>query len=574
MNSTSKQRRWVLAQCDEQKAIILQAQIGGSAAIARLLVNRGVTDAAQAARFLNPTLDILHDPELLPDVDLAVKRVAKAIQHGEKIFVFGDYDVDGVTSTALLVRTLIALGADVLWRLPRRREGYDIKPCHVSEAAGAGAGLLITCDCGSSAFAAASAARQMGIDVVVTDHHEPPKEVPGFLALVNPKRRSSAYPFRELAGVGVALKFAQSLVRHIGHDDTRYLQRFLDLAAIGTVGDVVPLLDENRALVKHGISLLPDTQKMGIRSLVRQAGLAGKSLTAESLAYAIGPRINAAGRVGDPNKALNLLLTKDEKEADMLAGELEMCNAQRKADQEAVLGEAVAMAESRDLAVKRVLVLVGDGWKPGVLGLLAGRISEMFCRPAIVLSRDTTTGMCSGSARSIDGFDIRAALSKCSGLLERFGGHSQAAGLSLHQQQVEAFDEELNEIAAREISDEQLIPRIEYEAELDAPEISLDLAEAVASMEPFGSGNPKPLFVTRDQQIKALQRVGDGSHLKLDVSQDGGPTLSCVAFGLAQEWDWLGQGARIDLCYNLRPNEYNGKKTPQLVLRDVRPAGE
>ncbi len=572
LNGYVPQYRWVLTPCDEQVAKSLAAQLGGNQPLARILANRGLSNHADVERFLNPALTDLHDPRLLPDIDRAADRLLRAGQSGEKVFVFGDYDADGITGTALLVRTLRAIKADVVWRLPHRGEGYDIKPKHISEAAAAGASLVITCDCGSGAFDSAAEASKQGIDVIVTDHHEPPTDVPRFLAVVNPKRRGSEYPFCELAGVGVALKLAQSLVRRLGYDEMSFTQKFLDLVAIGTVGDVAPLLGENRTFVKHGLGLLADTRKIGIRKLLKQAGLDCRPLIADSIAYGIAPRINAAGRMGDPSGALRLLLTRDEAEADKLSSDLERCNSIRKAEQDSCLQEALAMVESLDLQAKRVLVLVGDNWKPGVVGLLAGRIREAFWRPAIVLTRDKASGKCSGSARSIDGFHIRDALSECSVFLERFGGHAQAAGLSLPERHLEAFDAAINEVAAREISDDQLVPRIEYEAELDAREINLELADAVASLEPFGSGNPEPVLVTLGQRITSLQRVGDGSHLKMTAARNGGPTLSCVAFGVGEAWSWLEPGAEVDLCFNLRPNDYGGSRTAQLVVRDIRPA--
>ena len=365
MNGLGSGAPWVTLDCDEALAASLARDAGIPQALGRLLVNRGVATSDEAGRFLSPSLDNLHDPELLPDLEVGVNRVVQAIQAGEMVYVYGDYDVDGVTSAALLVRTLRALNVRVSYRLPRRREGYDIKPSHVAEAAKLGARVIITCDCGIGAHDAAAAARKHGIDLIVTDHHVPGPELPAAVAVVNPKRADGAYPFPDLAGVGVALKFAQVLVRKLGHDDRAFLEKFLDLVALGTVGDVVPLLDENRALVRFGLDALPGSKKMGLQALLERSGLAGKRLTAHSLGYVLGPRINAVGRMDDAALALNLLLTKDRAEAGTLAGEMERCNSERRAEQERILEEATEQAESKDLDANRVLVLVGDGWNAG-----------------------------------------------------------------------------------------------------------------------------------------------------------------------------------------------------------------
>jgi single-stranded-DNA-specific exonuclease len=562
---------WVTMECDEALAASLACETGTPLAVGKLLVNRGVLTPEDAQRFLSPSLDHLHDPELLPDLEAGVARVAKAISTGEPVFVYGDYDVDGVTSAALLVRTLRALNAPVSYRLPKRHEGYDIKTHHVHEAAKLGAHVIITCDCGVNALEAAMAARDCGIDLVITDHHEPGSELPPAVAVINPKR-DGAYPFPELAGVGVALKFAQALVRKLGHDEDAYVGRFLDLVALGTVGDVVPLLDENRALVSFGLEALPTSKKLGLQMLLERSGLAGKRLTAHSLGYVLGPRINAVGRMDDAGLALNLLLTKDRAEAGALASKMEQFNSERREEQDRILEEATELAESKDLSTSRVLVLMGEGWNPGVIGIVAGRIRETYCRPAILLSRDARTGLCTGSARSIPAFNLYEALCSCSDALERFGGHAAAAGLAVRDENVGRFDEAINALAAELIRDEELVPRVEVEAELQPDEITGDLANLLVRMEPFGVGNPEPLFVTRGLVVRQRQRVGDGSHLKLEVTSDGLPPLSCIAFRMGDRHDLIELGARVDLCYNLRLDEFNGGVSAQLVVCGIKPS--
>lgn len=571
MSETGAGAPWVTMECDEGLAESLARETGMPRAIGKLLANRGITKPDEARRFLKPSLDHLHDPELLVDLEPGVARVAQAISDRDPIFIYGDYDVDGVTSAALLVRTLRALDAVVHYRLPRRYEGYDIKPAHVQEAVGLGARVVVTCDCGVSAFSAATAAKDAGIDLVITDHHEPGDELPPALAVINPKREG-AYPFPELAGVGVALKFAQALVRKLGHDEHSFLGRFLDLVALGTVGDVVPLLDENRALVSHGLEAMPTSKKLGLQMLMERSGLIGRKMTAYALGYVLGPRINAVGRMDDAALALKLLLTRDLAEAGMLVGKMEKCNSERRAEQDRILDEATELANAKDLSTHRVLVLVGEGWNPGVIGIVAGKIREAFFRPTIMLSRDVKTGLCTGSARSIPAFNLYEALCECSGCLERFGGHALAAGMSVKAENVDRFEEEINALAAETLPDEELVPRVEVEAELQPEEMTGELAGLLEKLEPFGVGNPEPLFVTRGLVVRQRQRVGDGSHLKLEVSSDGLPPMSCIAFRMGDRCELLELGAKVDLCYNLRLNEFNGAVNPQLVVCGIHPA--
>lgn len=539
--------------------------------VARLLVRRGVRSAEDARRFLSPSLADLHDPFMLPDLEAGVDRVAAAVRAGEKILVHGDYDVDGVTSAALLVRTLRALKANVDYRLPHRlRDGYDIKPASVAEAADSGAKVIITCDCGTGAAASAQLASELGIDFIITDHHEPGPALPPAAAVVNPKRADAAYPFAGLAGVGVAFKFAQGLVRKLGHDESRFIRKFLDLVALGTVGDVVPLLGENRAIVKHGLELISTSKKVGLRTMLRSTSLDTRALTAYHLAYVLSPRINAAGRMDDAAIALRLLLTSDEDEALMLTKEMERCNAERKVEQERILVEAIEQVRSKDLDRTRILVLSGEGWNSGVVGIVAGRIRELFGRPGVLISRNEETGRGGGSARSVEEFNMLEGLRHCSDLLERFGGHALAAGLSLPLENIPLLEERLNKLATEVIPEEALEPRIEIEEEIQSEDITRRLADALEAMEPFGTGNPEPLFATRNLLVLHKQRMGDGSHLRLRVQGNGGPPITCVGFGQGDMADRVQLGGNVDMCYSIRLNRFNGTETVQLFAKDIR----
>ncbi|MDO8682614.1 MAG: single-stranded-DNA-specific exonuclease RecJ [Armatimonadota bacterium] len=556
---------------NEDSAKRIERELGVAPLVARLLVNRGIESVADAAEFLNPSLDNLHDPFDLPDMRLAVDRVKLAIERKEKILVHGDYDVDGVSSAALLIRVLRALDADVEARVPhRKREGYDIKPLTVEEAKADGVSLIITADCGVTACDTVSHAANLGIDIVVTDHHEPGPELPKAVAVVNPRRSDSTYPFKDLAGVGVAFKLAQALVRDLGYPESRFQRKFLDLVALGTVSDVAPLLGENRTLVKFGLEEMSKTRKVGLRRLIQNCGLEDKALSTYNIGFVLGPRINAVGRLDDSAIALQLLLTRDDAEADDLVGILEERNKERQLEQMRIWSEVSRMLEARNLDGMSVVVLAAPGWNAGVVGIVASKVVERYCRPAVLISADEAAGVGSGSARSIDTFDIGSALHECSDLLERCGGHALAAGLSVKLENLEAFEEKLNKIAGDLITPEDMIPSIDIDGELELADVSLSLAEDLKRLEPFGMGNPEPLFATRKAMVLDRRTVGsDGAHLKLRVRSNGAQPTDCIAFGQGGAYDSVQVGSPIDLCYNIRINHFNGMDTVQLTVKDL-----
>ncbi len=558
-------------ECDEDAVARLARDAGISPIVARLLLNRGIDTTESARDFMSPSLEALHDPFLLPDMEQAVNRLGAAVSNGELVFVHGDYDVDGVTGAALLVRTLRALKASVEYRLPhRKQEGYDLKPATVEEMAAKGAKLIVTCDCGINAIEAVDRANQLGVDVIISDHHEQGASLPRALAVVNPKRHDAAYPFPELAGVGVAYKLAQALVRKLDANEESFKARFIDLVTLGTVADVVPLVGENRAFVKHGLGAVASSRKTGIRTMLKSVNTGGKPLSTYVLAFVLAPRINAMGRMDDATKALEVLLTQDEACAAALVAEMERHNADRKAEQNRIMQEALEQVALKDLDSTPVLVLSGEGWNTGVVGIAAGKICEQYCRPTILLNRDEAGGIGHGSARSTECFDILDALRHCHDLLNRYGGHCAAAGLSIGLANLEAFEKAINEYAAEAIPPEELAPRVMLEAELTATDISRELAGAVAMMEPFGAGNPEPLFLSRNMKVLDRQRIGDGSHLRLRVSGDGSGAISCVGFGLGELEPSLELGSSVDMCYAIRLNTYNGVESVQLVVKAIR----
>lgn len=571
MSGICMDMEWVVTECDKTKVAQLAGEAGIPQTIAHLLINRGLTTADDIKNFFNPNLTHLHDPSLLPDLDKGVDRIVRAIKDGEKICVHGDYDVDGVTSAALLVRTLRALKANVGYRLPHRKhDGYDIKPATVEEIAANGVKLIVTCDCGTSAIQSVERANELGVDIIITDHHEPGAVLPPAIAVINPKRRDAAYPFPELAGVGVALKVAQGIVRKLGYSVDSFTNRFVDLAALGTVADVVPLLDENRAIVKYGLQAIPATKKLGIQTMLKVTKLTDKPLTAYYLGFVLGPRINAVGRMDDATKALELFLTQDKQEARMLAEEMEHHNSDRRMEQEKIYQEAIEQIESKDLEITPILVLSSEGWNTGVVGIVAGKICEQYSRPAILLNRDEVCGMGCGSARSIPEFNLVEGLRQCGDLLDRYGGHALAAGLSISLDNLEEFEERINDIAANVLGVEEIMPRLVLDAELQPMEIDHDLADALVNMEPFGMSNPEPVFLTRNLTVLDRQRVGDGSHLRMRVTGDGGSPMTCIAFGMGELAESVQLGSVIDLCYNIRLNTFNGVESVQLIGKAIR----
>jgi len=562
---------WLAPELDEALVHNLASGVGVSEVVARILVNRGVTTAAQARAFLSPSLDDLHDPALLPDIEPAVERTARALEAGEKILVHGDYDVDGVTSTALLIRVLSKLGANVVHRIPHRvREGYDIKPYTADEAKAEGVSLIITADCGVTACETIERAQSMGIDIVVTDHHTPGEHLPQAVAVVDPMRRDSAYPFPYLAGVGVALKFAQALVRRVGHDGRKFIERYLDFAALGTITDVMPLIDENRVLARFGLEAMAKSKKVGLQAMLARAGLSRRRLTAYHVGFILGPRINAVGRLDDAAAALELLLTSDREKADELAEVLERRNEERQAEQARILEEVRTLLQEKDLEACRAIVLSRPGWNSGIVGIAASRVVEEYGRPAVLLSVDEETGVAHGSARSIEAFNMIEALGECRDVLDRAGGHALAAGLSLKAEKLQEFETKLNEVASEVIKPEDLVPKIAIDGEVAPEEVSWQLLREIRQLEPFGMGNPEPLFVSSGVQVVDARRVGgDGSHLKLRVGSVKGP-LDCIAFGMGDLEPSVQLGRKIDLCYNIRANSYNGYDSLQLAVRDLR----
>jgi single-stranded-DNA-specific exonuclease len=552
----------------------LVARLRCPPAFARLLLSRGLEDISEIRGYLSPRLKDLHDPYLLPDMDSAVDRVEAAIARGEKVLVHGDYDADGLSATALLTLALRRAGADVESFVPHRtRDGYDLSEAGLVRAARIGASLIVTADCGVTAVDSIARARRQGRDVVVTDHHRPGDRMPAALAVVNPMRAESRYPFQPLAGVGVAFKLVQALFERAGIPEAEANQH-LDLVAIGTVADQMPLLGENRILVKAGLRALARSRKPGVRSLLAKAGVTGSdSIGAEQISFRVGPRLNSVGRMGSADAGLQLLITEDQREAERLAGFLDRRNSERRQTDQRVYSEVESlMAERFDPEEDRAVVVWGDDWHPGVIGIVASRIVDVTRRPAIVVSFDGEIGR--GSGRSFGGFELHAALEELSDQLERYGGHRMAAGLSIRRERIESFANRFREIASREIGLEPPVQSLALDAELEIGEIDLDLMRWLERAGPFGEGNAAPVFISRGVRLQQNQAVGShGAHLRFQIEQ-GEKRLEGIGFGAGERRAEAESAGLVDVAYRLEENRWNGRKRVQAQLIDFRPSTE
>lgn len=569
-------KRWRIAPENREVTAALQQSLGCPALVAHLLANRGLTTPEHAHAFLHPTYDALPDPFLLPDAERAAERLKQALHRKERIFVHGDYDGDGVTSAALWTRLLEKLGADVQVHVPHRhRDGYDLRSKFIAQARAENARLILTTDCGIQRCDEVEEAREAGMDVIVTDHHEPGSQLPNAVAVVNPHRHDSRYPFPELAGVGVAFRMGEALVRHLGMSPTTYRNAYSDLAAIGTVTDMMPLIGDNRVIVRHGLEQLQHTKKPGLRALLDAARVNGQEMTAGTVGFVIGPRLNAVGRVDDSRLALDLLLTRDEAKATELASRMEAANVERRSEQQRVTEEAVRAAAQFDLMDTSCLVLAGP-WHSGVIGLVASRLMDQFRRPTILIAMDEGSGLGRGSARSLKPFNIHEAIAGCGISLPEFGGHSHAAGLAIWGKDLEAFREAMNRLAAAQLSEEDFVPVVDVEAVVDLCEISPRMMRSLDQFQPWGRGNEMPSFVSHGVKLVDVRRIGkDQAHLKLNVRSEEMPAnarLDAVFWRHGDLADHLHTGDTLSLCYRPEWNHYNGSSTVQLVIEDLRPA--
>ncbi len=563
-----------LGERDRDAESRLMRELGIPRLLAAVLVARGFDEPETASEFLNPSLDSLADPSLLPDYEPAKNVLLGAIERKEKIYIHGDYDVDGVTSAALFTRFLEKIGADVHVHVPHRmKEGYGIHLKAVEEAKSLGAKVFLTCDCGISAHEQVLAAREGGMTVVVTDHHTVPPELPEAAALINPHRTDSPYPFRELAGVGVVFRFCEGLAREVGAGIAGYRRAYLDLAALGTVADVMPLVGENRTIVRHGLKELWGTKKEGLRALLTTSRLletaAEDGLRARHIGFQLGPRLNATGRIDDARRALDLLLSKDDTIAMALAAEIEQLNTERRNRQDQIVADALEHVAEMDLSDRYVIVVGNENWHGGIVGLVASKLVDRFNRPAYVMVYNPDTGMAKGSARSIPGFNLADSIRAFPDLVEG-GGHAAAAGFSTRLDRVDEVAEAFNAYAKEHLKPEDLIPVLEVDLAVDGDEVDYNSVDSLSQLEPFGNANPEPVFLMRN--IRAIQTKPTKSETVASVQLQGpgGRRLWGTTFTQAETVLAMGPESEFDAVFKPSLETYNGERRLKIRLEYIR----
>ena len=550
----------------------LERELNISAAAARMLVVRNIQSAEVARAFIRPSLDKLHDPFLMKDMDNAVERLHQALTQNENILIYGDYDVDGTTAVAVMYRFLSPLTSRLDYYIPdRHNEGYGVSQQGIDYAAERGCTLIITLDCGIKAVEKLAYAKSKGIDVIVCDHHTPGDELPTAVAVLNMKRNDCPYPYKDLSGCGVGFKLAQAYTQQYGLPFDNLLP-LLQLLAMSIASDIVPITGENRILAHYGIKQINQAPFAGISAVIDVAGIEAKKLTINELVYKLGPRINACGRMKSGRAAVELLLTDDATFARQQAEEVNQQNEERRDCDTETTKEVLAMLEEdATFAQRRSTVVYAPHWHKGVVGIVASRLIETYYRPTIVLTAGED-GIISGSARSVGGFDVYAAIDSCLDLLTNFGGHKYAAGLSMHIDNLPAFRERFEQYVATHIREDQLQPTLLVEAELELADITPAFYNVIRYLEPYGPGNPRPLFVSRNLINPRDTRVvgKTGEHLRLDVT-DRAYAITGIAFGRAEMAQHIQNGNPVDICYELDENTFNNRTTIQMMVQDIKP---
>ena len=562
--------RWELDKADTEKAALLALELEGSPLVGRLLVLRGITDPEAAQNFLNPRLSQLHDPYLMAGMDRSVERLNRAIANKEKILIYGDYDVDGTTAVVVLLAGLERLGARVDIHIPDRlKDGYGMRVPVVERAAAEGVTVLLSVDTGIREHEVVARAQELGIDCVITDHHLPKESLPPAYALLNPRRLDCQYPDKNLSGVGVAFKLVQGLLGDRMSD--ALLQSFLKIVAIGTIADVVPLQGENRVIAKFGLEGLRRPAAPGLTALMEVARLDGKTPTSGDIAFRVAPRMNAAGRMEDAGKVIELLRTSDAVKARKIAGHLDQLNSDRQRAEESILSEIDERVKAQpEIGERYSLVFAGDGWHRGVIGIVAQRVVERHYRPTLVIGVEDGVGQ--GSGRSIANFHLLNALTDCESVFERFGGHAAAAGFTLERNRIEELRERFEAYARRTLEPQDLVPLLRVDAEVDLDQMDWPVYEQLKRMEPFGMGNPTPVFVARGLRLALPPRVVGEKHLKLRVA-NGARDLDAIGWRKGEQAKLLGRGEAVDLAFTLDENTWQGMTSLQMVIKDLQVGG-
>ena len=561
---------WIVTeQPDKNKINVLMDILKVPKLIVTVLINRGIDTLKEARLFFRPEWNNLYDPFLMKGMDLAVDRVIQAIQNKERIFIYGDYDVDGITSASMLYLFLEERGLPVTFHIPNRlREGYGLSESGIQQAAQMGATLMISVDCGITAIEEVKYANQLGIDTIISDHHEPGKILPDAVAILDPKLEDCDYPFKELAGVGVAFKLIQGLVNKMGLDEEAF-RKYVDFVALGSTADIVPLIDENRVLVKKGLEKINQLDRVGIRALVESSGLTRKMIGTGQIVFILAPRINAVGRMGSAERAVRLLITESEQQSRSIANVLETENQNRKNIDEETFLDALNIVETEcDIEKNQAVVLAKEGWHSGVIGIVASRIVERVFRPTIMIAIENGVGK--GSARSIPNFDIYSALKQCKEHLLGFGGHRYAAGMTILPEKISAFREAFYKIASIEIPEEDLIQKVYVDAEIKLPEITDKVVRILNRIAPFGPQNMRPVFLSRNLDVVGSPRIVGKNHLKFKVRQ-GGKVFDAIGFDLGDLLYRLTPGeSNLDMVYVVEENFYLNQSRVQLRVKDLK----
>ena len=557
-------KKWEFFSHDQAKVVEISEKFNISELLATVLVNRNIVEDKDVELFLNPTRNDFHDPYLMPDMRQAVDRIVKAIENKEKTMIYGDYDVDGITSITVLSRFFKERGLDVGAYIPNRLdEGYGLNKDAIKQIADEGYKLIITVDCGISGTEEVAYAYELGMEVIITDHHEPLEELPEALAVIDCKRKDSQYPFNSLAGVGVAFKLIQALGIELKLEEKEYL-KFLDIVCIGTISDIVPLVDENRVIAKLGLKLVEQTRSPGVRSLLNAA--AYKEVNSNTVSFGIAPRINACGRMGHERDALDLFLTENIVEANKITEKLNEYNKKRQDIEKKIFEEAIDKIEKENLKDNNALVVGAEDWHHGVIGIVASKITELYFKPSILICFEGEDGK--GSGRSIPGFDLHAALCTSSKYLEKYGGHEMAVGLSLKKDNFDEFKKVFEEIA-KEANTEEIVPVIKIDKEINLKDITLESVKSLKLLEPFGESNKTPIFIYKNLRIDSIRALSEGKHLKLTL-KDGNTIINAIGFNMGKCSEEYLIGDRVDVIGVLETNTFNGIESVQINMKDIR----
>ena len=556
-------KKWQIYETDSQKVQELIDKYNLNLLLATILVNRNILETENLEKFLKPTRNDFHDPFLMPDMKIAVERILKAIENKEKIIIYGDYDADGITSITVLKSFFKDIGVEVSSYIPNRlEEGYGLNKPAVKKIVDDKYDLMITVDCGISAIEEIDYANSLGIETIVTDHHEVGEKLPNALAIVDAKRKDNMYPCRDLAGVGVVFKLIQALSIKLNLKEESYL-KYLDIVCIGTISDIVPLVDENRVIAKLGLMLVNQTKNLGLKSLLMSSGY--KKIDSTTISFGVAPRINACGRMGHAEEALKLFLSNNINEVQELTKKLNDYNVKRQDIEKRIYEEAVKQIEERNLNKNNTIIVAGENWHHGVIGIVASKITEMYFKPSILLCNEGDESK--GSGRSIPGFDLHDALMKCLDHIEKFGGHSMAIGITIKKSELEQFSQSLENVAKEEHT-EEIVPIVQIDAKISLSDINKEMVESLNQLEPFGEGNKMPIFVIKNLKIDSIRALTEGKHLKLTL-REGNNMVNAIGFNMGSLAEEYKIGDKIDVAGMLEINSFNGVDSVQINLKDI-----